>query len=159
MDLRHHVDAVDQDLLALGSPQRDVEHRSVFGDVDLLAPEHGRDSLFQTGPAGERDQQLHCLCGQPVLGIVEQDPVGFDRQLLAARRVLGEQLPQMPLTHRFEVLAERLPLAALGDRALDDGLRHRSPPTCGKVRPCWPEGLHHMLYSHPRPVRAGCTAK
>ena len=43
MHLRHDVLAVDDDRRALRRSQRHVQHGPIFGDVDLLAAEHGVD--------------------------------------------------------------------------------------------------------------------
>ena len=40
--VRHHVGAVGLDDRAGRCPQRDVQHRAVLGDVDVLAAEHRR---------------------------------------------------------------------------------------------------------------------
>ena len=54
VDLRHDVVAVDREALAVGRPQRDVQHGAVLGDVDLLAGEHGVAPAFDVGRLGER---------------------------------------------------------------------------------------------------------
>ena len=59
----HDVMAVGDDLLAARRSQRDVQNRTVFGDVDVLAGEHRVDPLAQPGPLGERDQQPNRLVG------------------------------------------------------------------------------------------------
>ena len=43
MNLWRDVLAIHQDAGLFGRPQRDVQHRLLFGDVDLVTPEHGVD--------------------------------------------------------------------------------------------------------------------
>jgi hypothetical protein len=57
MHLGYHVGSVEQDGLALGSPQRHVNYGSLLGGIDSLATEHGIDALMQTGSFGEGDEQ------------------------------------------------------------------------------------------------------
>ena len=44
---------------------------------------------------GELEQQAQGFVGDAVLGIVEIDSGGLDREPLAALGILGEELPQM----------------------------------------------------------------
>ena len=63
VDLGHDVLAVDDDRRVARRAQRDVQHRAVLGDVDLLAAEHGVDALAQARLLGELQQQPHRLVG------------------------------------------------------------------------------------------------
>jgi hypothetical protein len=45
-NLWHNVCAVDKERLVGGTTEGDVEDRSVFGEIDLLAPEHSVAELF-----------------------------------------------------------------------------------------------------------------
>ena len=109
MHLRHHILAVDDDLFRLRRPQRHVQHRAVFGDVDLVAAEHGIDLLAQTRLFGELDQQLQRLVGHPVLRVVEKDAAGLGGQALAPAGVGGEQIAQGGRADLLEVSLKRLP--------------------------------------------------
>ena len=51
--LGHDVLAVDQDRLALGRAQGDVQDGAVLGDVDLLAAKHRVDAVAQARFLGE----------------------------------------------------------------------------------------------------------
>ena len=95
MDIGHHVLAVVQDGRAARRAQRDVKHRALFRDVDLVAAEHGVDALAQARLLGQLKQQFQGFVGDPVLGIVEIKPGGLDRHPLAALAVLGEELLEM----------------------------------------------------------------
>ena len=53
MDAGDDVFAIDEDRFAFGRAQRDVQHGAVFGDVDLVAAEHGVDALLQAALLGE----------------------------------------------------------------------------------------------------------
>ena len=86
MDLGHHILAVDEDRGAARRAQGHMQHGALLRDVDLVAAEHGVDALAQAGLLGELKQQAQRLVGDPVLGIVEIEPGGFDRQPLPARR-------------------------------------------------------------------------
>ena len=66
--------------------QRDVQHRALLGDVDLVAAEHRLDALAQPGLLGQLQQQPQGLVGDPVLRIVEIDAGRLDREPLAALR-------------------------------------------------------------------------
>ncbi len=49
VNLGNHIHAIDEDLRALWSAQRDMQNGALFGDVDLVAREHGVDVLAQAG--------------------------------------------------------------------------------------------------------------
>ena len=51
------VDAVDDQRALARHPQRDVQHRAVLGDVDVLAAEHRLAALGEPALLGERDEQ------------------------------------------------------------------------------------------------------
>ena len=95
MDLGNDVLAVDHDRLAFGSAQGHVQDGAVFGDVDLLAAEHGVDACFQARFLGQLQQQPQRLVGDAVLGVIEEEPRGLGREPLAAARVVGEQLAEV----------------------------------------------------------------
>jgi hypothetical protein len=71
-----------------------VERRPVFGPVDVLAAEHRVTVLRHPPFAGEREQQLDRLGGDPVLRQVGVDPGRLEREALGATRVGGEQVAQ-----------------------------------------------------------------
>src|SRR5512132_2854188 len=49
VDLRDNVLAINNDRCPFRRPQRHVQNGPVFGDVDLLTPEHGIDAPAQAG--------------------------------------------------------------------------------------------------------------
>ena len=109
MNLGHDVAAVMQDRGAARRAQRNVEHRAVLGDVDLVAAEHRLDAVAQPGLLGELEQQTQGFIGDTVLGVVEIDAGGLASQPLPTLGVLGEELPQMQALHSLVVLLQRHP--------------------------------------------------
>ena len=73
----------------------------LLGDVDLLAAEHGVDAGSQAGFLGQLQEEIQRLVGDAVLGVVEVDADGLDRQAFAAFRVVGEELPEVHTRGRF----------------------------------------------------------
>ena len=111
----HDVDAVDLDPLIAGRAQRHVQDRTVLGDIDLVAGEHGVDVLAQAGFRGQVEQQPHRVGGDPVLGVVEVDPACLDREILAPAGVRTEQVPQMGVRQLAMMGLERDPRRPLGE--------------------------------------------
>ena len=79
VDLGDDVATVVHDRTPARRTQRDVKHSAVLRDIDLVASEHGVDSLPQLRFAGKLQQQSYRFIRDPVLGIVEIEPGGFDR--------------------------------------------------------------------------------
>ena len=73
VDLGHDVLAVDDDGSVASVPEGDVEHRSVLGEVDRHAREHGVSSGLDVARLGQIHQQIEHLLVDPVLGKVEQN--------------------------------------------------------------------------------------
>src|SRR5512142_1011418 len=71
VNLANHVHAIEEDLLALWRAQRDMQNRPLFGDVDLVAREHGVDVLAQAGLLRELQEQSSRLAGDSILRVVE----------------------------------------------------------------------------------------
>ena len=65
---------------------------------------------------GELQQQPQRLVGDAVLGIVEIEAGGFDRQPLAALAILGKELPQMHALDLLIVLLQQRPGGARAQR-------------------------------------------
>ena len=113
VDLRHDVLAVGHDRRALGRAQRDVEHRPVLGDVDVLAGEHRVGALAHTARLGERDEQPERLGRHAVLGVVQVQAAGLERHALPAVGVGAEELAQMQRRDLALVGGQRLPLGKI----------------------------------------------
>jgi hypothetical protein len=61
----------------------------------VLAGEHRVDPLAQAALLGEPDEQPQRLVGDPVLRVVEADPLGLEREPLAAVGVAREEVAEM----------------------------------------------------------------
>ena len=111
----HHILAIDHKVGSRRHAQRDMQDGAVLGGVDVAPGEHLVAVLFQPRPPGHVDQPSHGVLGGPVLRIVEIEVSGLDRHLGGPIRVLREQLPQVNVLDRFEVIGERAPLLGSGD--------------------------------------------
>jgi hypothetical protein len=58
MDRWNYILTIDDNRFTLGRAQCDVQNRSLFGDVDLLSPEHSVDAFAQAGFFRQLHQQL-----------------------------------------------------------------------------------------------------
>jgi hypothetical protein len=95
-----HALAVDLDWPILDVPQRNVQHSSVLGKVDLLAREHVVSQLLEVGLFSKLDEQWQRIIVQEVLGEVE-DNLGVVGFILEDVRILLEALRVV-----LEVVAE-----------------------------------------------------
>ncbi len=71
-----------------------MQNRTVFGDVDRLASEHGVAAPLDPCRLGQRQQAGHHLVVDEVLGIVEQEIVEARRELGEASGIVGETLAE-----------------------------------------------------------------
>ncbi len=90
VDCRDYVLAIDQDGFSFGGAQGDVEHGPLFGDVDLVAAEHGVDALPQAGFLGELQEKLARFVGDAVLGVVEKEAGRLEGKAVGASRIVGK---------------------------------------------------------------------
>ena len=109
VDLRHHVDAVDEDRPVAAVAQRGVEHGPVLGAVDLVAGEHPVAPAGDVGLLGEREQELHGLGGRAVLGVVDEDAARLARHRGESLWIAREQVAQVRRRDRALVRGQRLP--------------------------------------------------
>jgi hypothetical protein len=109
MNSRHDVLAVDDDGRASRRPQRHVQHRSIFRDVDFLASKHRVDPGPQPALFCELDEQPERLVVDAIFRIVQEDAGGLRRHPLAARRVICKQVSQVPTLHCPMVICQRPP--------------------------------------------------
>jgi hypothetical protein len=109
VNLGYDVLAVDDDGRASRCTQRDMQDRTIFGNVDFLAPEHRVDSLAQPGLLGELDEQAYRLVVDAILRVIQEDAGGLRRHPLATRWIAGEQVAQVPPPHRPIVIFESAP--------------------------------------------------
>ena len=80
MHLRDDVDAAHLELVAARRTQRHVQHGPPFRVVDLLACGHRPDLGLQPCRLRQREQQLHCLGGEALPRVVEEDAIVLDLQ-------------------------------------------------------------------------------
>ena len=72
-----------------------VKHRTVFGDVDLLAGEHGVAALRHAGGDRQVLQEAHCFVGDGAFRPIEQQVVAGGGEAGEALRVRGERRPHV----------------------------------------------------------------
>ena len=94
MDAGHDVLAVDDDRRPCGA--RSATCSTARFSVTLIFSPRNIASMRarSVGFFREREQQAYRLVGDPLLRVIEVDAGGLGRQLLAARRIGGEELPQ-----------------------------------------------------------------
>ena len=61
-----------------------MQNRPLFGDVDLVAREHGVDVLAQAGLLRELKEQSGRLAGDSILRVVEIETHDLQRETFAA---------------------------------------------------------------------------
>ncbi len=121
--------------IAPGRPQRYMEHGPVFSVVDVFAGEHARAEIFHAGLARQRIKQAQGLCSDPLPGEIQTNARRVDHEMLAARRIAGEQIAQM---HRRDLLLmrlERAPGRQIGSRPGRVVHRVCSPELAEKTNP------------------------
>ncbi len=106
---RHDVHAVDAELVTHRAAQGGVQHRPAFGGVDDLAAEHRGDGVLEAHFVGQVYQQVTCLFGDQVLGIIQEQATGAQGELFEALRIGGEGFTHAEALHGIAVLLERLP--------------------------------------------------
>ena len=95
-----------------------VQHGAIFGDVDLVAAEHGVDAAAQAALFGQAQQEAERFVGDAVFGVIEVEAEGLDGQAFAALGVVGEELPHGSVFDLGIVGFQRLPGGALYATAL-----------------------------------------
>src|ERR1700692_443514 len=81
--IRHDVVAVDNNGCAARRAQRYMQHRPVFGAVNLVAAKHGVDARSQAGLLRESNKELDRLLSDTILGVIEVNASTLSRQTLA----------------------------------------------------------------------------
>ena len=116
MDLRHDVLAIHQNAGIFGRPQRHVQHRALFRDVDFVAPEHGVDPLPQSGLGCEFEEQFQGLVGDAVFRVIQVK--AHSLQVIRSPRFgsCANKSRRCKLARLFEVCRQSAPGFALGQR-------------------------------------------
>ena len=90
-----------------------MEHRSLFRDVDLVAPKHRVDALTEVRFLGQTEQQLQGFVGDPILRIIELDSFRLGRQSFATLGVFRKKMPEMDALNLLVMRLERAPSRAV----------------------------------------------
>jgi hypothetical protein len=112
--LRHHVLAVDEDGAVAAVAERDVQHRALLGDVDLVAGEHPVALLLHPLLTGKRKEKPQRLGGDSMFRIVDEQIGEPLREAIEALRILREERAHLHIAHLFVVLLQRDPGGAVG---------------------------------------------
>jgi hypothetical protein len=91
-----------------------VHDGPVLGDVDVLPVEHGLDPVREPATAGNRNQSVDGLGGDQMLGEVDDQVAGSERETLGPVGLLRECLSQVERACRHETF-EGVPLGGGGD--------------------------------------------
>jgi len=109
MDCGHHILTIYDDGCSTRGAQGDMQDRSLFRDIDLLAPEHGIDSRLQTGFFGQLNQKLESFVRDSIFRIIQIDAQGFYCQTLAALGIIRKEIAEMCLLDALIVIFESFP--------------------------------------------------
>ncbi len=113
VDVAHDVLPVDDQRGTRGHAQCDVQRRAILCLVDPLAPEHRIAALGDAGLLGQTSEEPHGIARDPVLRVVEVEPLRLGRESCSARRVRGKEVAEVETLHLARVRIERLPRGAL----------------------------------------------
>jgi len=109
MDSGHHILTVYDDGCSTRGAQSNMQDRSLFRDIDLLAAEHGIDSRLQTGFFRKLKQKLESFVGDSIFRIIQIDAQGFYCQTLAALGIIRKEIAEMCLLDALIVIFESFP--------------------------------------------------
>ncbi len=109
VDLLDDVDPVDDQRAVAGHAQRDVEDRSILGNVDVIAAEHRLAQVRHPALLGELCEQGDRLVRDPVLGVVEVQAGRLGCHAGAAIGIRREEVAQVPRCDLGVVRFERPP--------------------------------------------------
>jgi hypothetical protein len=94
---------IHDDRLAERRAQRDMQDRSIFGDVDPLSAKHCFDVPAKIAFFGKMDQKTDRFIRDAILRIVQVKACGPNGEPFAALRIIAEELPQMDIPYRSKV--------------------------------------------------------
>ncbi|MNF91232.1 hypothetical protein D3C84_738260 [compost metagenome] len=115
LHLGHHVDAIDQHLVADRPAQRGVQGRAGLGGIDRLTVELRPNGLLQSAFLGQADQQVAGFQGDQVFRVVEKQAAATQRKVLETLRVHVERLAHAEALQAGAVFLEGLPAGQGGD--------------------------------------------
>ena len=106
VDIRHHVLPVNRQLRVARQPKRGVQHRTVLGDVDVLAAKHRIPAASDVGLFCEPQQRRYDVVVDEVLRQIDvQIPDGV-RETGGPFRVVGESFTKI----QFGIVGELVQL-------------------------------------------------
>ena len=115
MDVRYDVPAIHQDAGFFRRPQRDVQRRAVFGEVDFVAAKHGVDAFPQPGFGCQLEEQLQRFVGDAVFRIIQIESGGLQGHSFAAFWICGEEITKVQIAGLLEVRGQGAPGFAPGE--------------------------------------------
>jgi len=122
---RHHVDAVDRQLVAHRAAQGSVQGGAAFGGVDDLAFEQRFDRALEVDFVGQAHQQVAGLGVDQVFRIIEKQAAAAEGELSKALRVGIEGFAHAEILHGLAVVFQRLPGGQSGHVVRSAVVRHR----------------------------------
>ncbi len=125
VNFRHHVDAIDRQLVAHRAAQGGMQRRAAFGGVYDFAVEQRFDRAFQIDFIGQAHQQVAGLGVDQVLRIIEKQAAAAERELIKALRIGVEGLAHAEILHGLAVIFQRLPGRQSGNVMRSAVVRHR----------------------------------
>ena len=121
VDLRHHVRAVDLEVVPRRTPERGVQHRPVLGGVDVLPGEHRVAPLLEPHLGGQVQQRVEDVPVDQCLGQVDVQIACLEGQPVDPLGIVGEPGAQIGLELVSELL-ESCP--CLGGRGVAGSVGH-----------------------------------
>ncbi|MCY1249169.1 hypothetical protein D9M72_626780 [compost metagenome] len=125
MHFRHHVDAVDRQLVANRATQGGVQSGASFGGIDDFAIEQRLDRALEVDFVGQAYQQVTGLGVDQVFRIVEKQAAATESELGKTLRVGVERLAHVEILHGLAVVFQRLPGGQGGHVVGGAVVRHR----------------------------------
>src|SRR5216683_4286854 len=111
--LGYHVLTIDEDCFLLWGAQSHMEDRAILRNVNLVPQKHSLDAFAQARILSQCQEQPQRLIRDAVLRVVQVDASGFEREALAAPRVISEERSEVKVPNLLVMFLERLPARAL----------------------------------------------
>jgi hypothetical protein len=103
----------------------------LLGDVNLLTPKHGVNSLLQPGLTGQLKEQRESFVGDAVFRVIEIKSYGISDHALAPAGIRGEQIAKMEFADFLVMSFESFPRGTFGEWCRCG--RHIQPPYSLKI--------------------------
>jgi hypothetical protein len=95
VNLRYDVFAVDDDGRLSRRPQRHMQDRPLFGDVDLVSTKHGVDSFLEAAFFSQLKKKLQRFIRDSILRVIKIDSRSLRGHTFATFRIVREQFAEM----------------------------------------------------------------